>query len=196
MLSSYDSAMRYCILACLIMASLLGSTAAYRMQPADRAVIRNGQHDFDFEIGTWTIAMKRLAHPLTSDETWLTPQGYVHVVQKVWGGRASLAQLERGTSPPQYFGLMLRTYDPQTGQWSIYWAPISNGKVDPPLVGRFTNGRGVFFGDSTFASKPVRVRIIYSNITRASFRATQAFSLDGGATWQTNLIQTFHRVSS
>jgi hypothetical protein len=157
---------------------------------------RDGVHDFDFEIGTWNIAVRRLVHPLTGSTTWVQPTGYVHVVRNIWNGRASLAELEMERPAPHFAGMMLRLYDPQTRQWRIYWAGSGDGSVDPPLIGSFENGRGEFFNQELVNGKPVYIRVVYSGITPTSFRTEQAFSADGGTTWETNLIQTFTRRSS
>jgi hypothetical protein len=50
---------------------------------------RDGQHDFDFELGTWKIHLKRLVHPLTGSTTWVEFDGS-SVTRKVWDGRAQL----------------------------------------------------------------------------------------------------------
>src|SRR5947209_8402273 len=54
---------------------------------------KDGQHDFDFDIGTWKTHLKRLVHPLTGSTTWVELDGTT-VVRKVWNGRANLAELE------------------------------------------------------------------------------------------------------
>ena len=126
------------------------------------SVARDGQHDFDFEIGTWGIEMKRLAHPLSGSSEWISPSGYSHIVQKVWDGRASLAQLENDRPSPHYDGLMLRLYDPQTHNWNVYWGSIKSGTLDAPLVGHFVKGRGDFFMRDTYEGKPILVRVTYS----------------------------------
>lgn len=157
------------------------------------SVARDGQHDFDFEIGTWTIAVRRLVRPLTGSTTWIKPQGFVHIVRKVWGGRASLAELKIDRPTPHFEGLMLRLYNPQSHRWSIYWASAKDGALDTPLTGRFENGRGVFLNKNVFNGALVDVRVVYSDITPTSFRTEQSFSADGGKTWEPNLIQTFAR---
>jgi hypothetical protein len=155
---------------------------------------RDGQRDFDFEIGTWTIHMRRRVHPLSSDTTWVSPEGYTHIVQKVWDGRASLAQLANDRPTPHFDGLMLRLYNAQSHQWSIYWGSAKSAALDAPLVGEFTNGRGVFYNQDTFEGRQLFVRVVYSDITATSFRTESSYSVDGGKTWEPTLIQTFTRV--
>src|SRR5579863_9674177 len=84
--------------------------------------VHDGSHDFDFEIGTWTIAVHREVHPLSGSHVWTDPAGYHHLVRKVWGGQASLAELELDKPAPHFLGLMLRLYDTKSGRWSVYWA--------------------------------------------------------------------------
>ena len=43
----------------------------------------DGQHDFDFEIGTWRTHLWSLRHPLTDSTEWVESKGIV-VVRKVW----------------------------------------------------------------------------------------------------------------
>jgi hypothetical protein len=148
--------------------------------PADPATMHGGAHDFDFEIGTWRIHSHRSG-------------AYSHIVQAVWGGRASLAQLRADSPSPHYLGLMLRTYNPKAQQWSIYWASSSAGTLDPPLVGAFKNGRGEFFAEEPVDGKTVLVRLAYLDIRPESFRTEQSFSSDGGRTWGQTQIQTFTR---
>jgi hypothetical protein len=62
------------------------------------------------------------------------------------------------------------------------------------MVGRFEAGRVLFFGDDTFDGKPIRVRSIWTPETRAACRWEQAFSPDGGRTWETNWTMKFTRA--
>jgi hypothetical protein len=83
-------------------------------------------------------------------------------------------------------GMSLRIFDPRTRMWSIYWTDDRSCELQPPVVGRFQAGRGEFFGDDVFDGQPIRVRYVWSDITPGSARWEQAFSTDGGATWETN----------
>src|SRR4051812_14201034 len=132
--------------------------AAKPAAASDSAIVaRDGQRDFDFELGTWSINVRRLQHPLSGSTTWTSPTGYSHIVQKVWGGQASLAQLENDLPSPHFDGLMLRLYDPKSHEWRIWWGSSKSGQLDAPLVGHFTNGRGEFFMHDTYEEKPILV---------------------------------------
>jgi hypothetical protein len=152
------------------------------------------QHAFDFEFGTWKIQWERLERPLSGSHTWVSVAGRLHVVQRVWNGQASLAQLEVDGARPRFLGLMLRTYDPATQEWRIYWASSDDGTIDPPLTGRFNDGRGVFLGRTAYEGRTVLVRVVYSDISATSFRTEESFSRDG-STWEPVLEQRFTRLT-
>ena len=108
---------------------------------------RDGQHDFDFALGTWKAHLKRLEHPLTGSKTWVEFDG-TFVARKVWDGRAIIEEVELDSPGGHIEGLTLRLYNAQTHQWSIYWANSKNGAMDTsPQAGQFKNGRGEFYGD-------------------------------------------------
>jgi len=43
--------------------------------PAGSTTARDGQRDFDFEIGHWSTQLRRLLHPLSGDSAWVEYQG-------------------------------------------------------------------------------------------------------------------------
>jgi len=160
------------------------------VQPAAE---RDGQHDFDFEIGTWKTHLRRLLHPLTGSTTWVEYEGK-SVVRKVWNGRANLVELEADGSAGHFEGLNLRLYDPQSRQWSLYFASSKSGALGPPTIGEFRSGRGEFFDQETLNGRAILVRFVVSDITPDSCRFEQAFSGDGGRTWELNWIATDTRL--
>src|SRR5436305_488989 len=90
-------------------------------KPSVQAAQHDGQHDFDFEIGTWKIHLKRLDHRMVGSTNWVEFDG-TSVTRKVWGGRANLEEFETDSPAGGHIeGLTLRLYDPQTHQWNIYW---------------------------------------------------------------------------
>jgi hypothetical protein len=154
---------------------------------------RDGQHDFDFEIGTWKTHLSRLLHPLTGSTTWIKLEG-TSVVRKVWNGRANLVELEVDGSTGHIEGLSLRLYNPQSHQWSLNFANSNSGALGQPTIGGFNNGRGEFFDQESFNGRTILVRNVWSDITPNSCRFEQAFSDDGGKTWEVNWIAIDTRV--
>jgi hypothetical protein len=157
------------------------------------ATERDGQHDFDFEIGTWKTRLRRLLNPLTGSTAWVEYEG-ITVVRKVWNGRANLVELSADGPAGHFEGLSLRLYNPKSRQWSLNFASINGGVMTPPTIGEFKNGRGEFFNQETYNGRAIFVRFIISDITPNSCRFEQAFSADGGKTWEVNWIATDTRM--
>jgi hypothetical protein len=154
---------------------------------------RDGQHDFDFEIGTWKTHLRRLLHPLTGSNTWVEYDGTT-IVRKIWNGRANLVELEADGPAGHFEGLNLRLYNPQSKQWSLNFASSRGGTMTQPTIGEFKNGRGEFYDQETLDGRAIFVRFVISDITPDSCRFEQAFSDDGGKTWEVNWIATDTRV--
>ena len=166
------------------------SKAISQQSPAER----DGQHDFDPLVGRWKYHLKRRLHPLTGSSTWVELDGTGECF-KVWGGRAQLDTIEVDGSTGHIEGLTLRTYDPQSRQWRLYWANSKNGIIDPPQVGEFKNGRGEFFAQDTINGKSILVRYVWTDMTTTSPHFEQSFSDDGGKTWEVNWITDQTRVA-
>jgi hypothetical protein len=153
----------------------------------------DGQHDFDFEIGTWKTQLSRRLKPLTGSNTWVKYEGTT-TVRKVWKGRANLVELDVDGPAGHIEGLSLRLYNPEARQWSLNFSNSASGTLSPPTMGEFKNGRGEFYGQETLGGRAILVRFIISDITPDSCRFEQAFSDDGGKTWEVNWIATDTRV--
>jgi hypothetical protein len=149
----------------------------------------DGSRDFDFEIGTWKTHLSRRLHPLTGSNAWVDYDGTT-VVRKVWNGRANLVELEVDGPKGHLEGLSLRLYDPASRQWSLNFANSTSGRLSQPTIGGFGNGRGEFYDQETLDGRAILVRFVISEITPDSCRFEQAFSDDGGRSWETNWIAT------
>jgi hypothetical protein len=156
---------------------------------------RDGQHDFDPLIGTWKYHLKRRLRPLTGSDTWVELEG-TGVCYKIWDGRAQLDTVELDGATGHIEGLTLRLYNPESHQWSLYWANGKNGVMSlPATVGEFKNGRGEFFDQEPINGRAILVRFAWSNTTTNSPHFEQSFSDDGGKTWEVNWITDQTRVS-
>ncbi len=159
---------------------------------SDASTERDGQHDFDFEIGDWKSHISRRLHPLTGSTSWVEMEATV-VIRKVWNGRANLMELEADTPTGHLEELNLRLYNPQTHRWSFNFATSGDGTIAPPMIGEFKNGRGEFIDQEPFNGKTILVRHCFSDISPNSHHFEQAFSNDGGRTWEPNFVATLTR---
>jgi hypothetical protein len=176
---------RAAIAAVTLLLGGLPLAAAAQQSPAVATERRDGQRDFDWEIGEWTTRLSRLQRPLSGSSAWVEYQG-VTVVRPVLGGAANVAELKVEGPAGRIEGLSLRLYDPDARQWSLNFA--GGGVLTPPVYGEFRNGRGVFYGQDTLGGRAILVRFIISDVTANSARFEQAFSDDGGINWEVNWI--------
>lgn len=156
---------------------------------------RDGQHDFDFEIGTWKTNLRRLQRPLSGSTTWVEYEG-TSVVSKVLDGRANLVELKVDGPAGRLEGLSLRLYNPQSRQWSLNYANINSGTLTTPSIGEFKDGRGEFYNQDTYNGRAILVRFVIIKITPDQYRFEQSFSDDGGKTWELNWIATDTRLKN
>lgn len=167
--------------------SVVGFLLVAPLSMAAFAQSTDGSHDFDFEIGTWKTHVSRLVHPLSGSKVWAQYDG-TSAVSKVWNGRANLVELE-ADGPQGHLELAsFRLYNPQAHQWSLNVASSRGGSFGTPTVGEFKDGRGEFYDQETFNDRAILVRFVISNITPKSCHFEQAFSADGGKTWEVNWI--------
>jgi hypothetical protein len=168
-------------------------TAQSQSGAAPNSVQRDGSHDFDFEIGTWKTHLKRLVHPLAGSTEWVECQG-ITTVRPVWNGRANLLELEADCLGGHFQGLNLRLYNPSSHQWSLNFVNSNDGTLTQPTIGEFKDGRGEFFDQEMLNGRAILVRFVISEITADSCRFEQAFSADGGKTWEVNWIASDTRI--
>jgi len=157
------------------------------MSQETKAVAHDGQHDFDFEIGTWKTHLKRLVKPLSNSTEWTEYTGTT-VVTKVWDGKANLVELTADGPAGHFEGLNLRLYNQTSRQWSLHFASSRGATLTTPTVGEFKNGRGEFYCQETYNERVIWVRFVITSITPESCHFEQAFSDDGGKTWEINWI--------
>jgi Helix-turn-helix family len=148
--------------------------------------------DFDFLHGTWTVEHHRLRERLVGSSDWETFTG----TAKCWEVLDGFGNVDEIAMPARgAVGMTVRLLDRRSGLWSLHWASSLTGAFEPPVTGGFEGGVGRFFGDDTHDGRPIRVRYVWDEITSTSARWQQAFSADGGATWEPNWVMVFTRSS-
>lgn len=154
--------------------------------------VRDGRGDFDFFVGSWKVHNRRLRERLKESTSWEEFEG-TSVARNVLDGLGNMDEISLYREAGPVSGLTLRLYNPQSHQWSLYWASSIDGSLQTPMIGSFQNGRGEFYSQELFDGSYIFSRFIWSDITESSCRWEQAFSADGGKTWETNWIMEFTR---
>lgn len=188
-----DTARTWLRRASLAVALLALNAMAQASAPDAPATPGDGQADFDWEIGTWKTELRRLAEPLSGSRDWIEYTG-TSVVRKVLDGRANLVELRVQGPDGKIEGASLRLFNPHSGQWGLHYTSARNGTLTRPVHGGFRDGRGEFYGQEDLDGKIVLVRFLISRITADSARFEQAYSEDGGRTWETNWIAVDTRI--
>jgi hypothetical protein len=170
--------------ACLALSSTLACGFAVAGAPATP---RDGPHDFDFAIGAWKTEVRRLLKPLSGSNEWVEYRG-TSIVRRIWGGRGNTVELDVSGPAGRIEGLSLRLYNPQSRQWSLNYASSASGMLGVPTVGSFANRRGEFDDHEAIDGRMVMVRNVITDDTPRSIRFEQAYSTDGGRTWEVNWI--------
>ncbi|HEV3327339.1 MAG TPA: hypothetical protein VG052_17105 [Puia sp.] len=151
--------------------------------------------DFDFFVGKWKMKNKHLNARLANckeytefestveDHAGLEGNGNFDVVHR---------QLPDGKI---YEGRTVRTFDPKTRLWRLYWMDSNGGPIDPPQIGSFHNGVGLFFAKDYQVGRPVII-VFRWDITNPNQPVWgQAFSDDNGKTWEWNYSNTSYRAN-
>jgi hypothetical protein len=183
-----------------VIVSAHGFTAEQSSQRSGDAMTQtqsvvSGLHDFDFLVGHWQVHHRRLKKRLAGNHEWVEFEGS-SVVRKILGGYGIADDNVLDFPEGAYRAAGMKSFDVQSGQWSIWWLDgrMPLGPLDPPVRGNFDDGTGTFFSDELFEGRPIRVRFTWSGITPTSCHWEQAFSADGGTTWETNWVMDFKRL--
>ena len=152
-----------------------------------------GRTDFDFLVGDWEVANRRLKQRHVGSTDWDEFPARL-TMRLILGGLGNVDEVNFPTKG--WSGATFRFFNPESQRWSIYWVNSRDGLMQAPVVGSFKNGVGEFYGEDLDEGRPIRVRYRWSMITRTSARWEQAFSTDGDKTWETNWITDLRRIEA
>jgi len=153
-----------------------------------------GAHDFDFLVGRWRVHHRRLKQRLEGCTEWQEFEG-TSTLRPLMDGQGNVDDNVIDLPAGPYRAISVRSFDPATGLWAIWWLDGRHPhQLDPPVVGRFEGGVGTFLADDRFKGRPIRVRFLWTDIAPDSARWQQAFSEDGGRTWETNWVMDLRRA--
>jgi len=154
----------------------------------------SSQSDFSFYPGKWKIRERRLKTRLKNGNDW-KEYHTTEEVRKILNGLGYVGQYRATFNNLPFEGMALHLFDPATKLWSNYWVDSSRGVMEPVVVGSFENKIGTFYGKDTFENKPIDVMFRW-DITDANNPVwSQAFSADGGKTWETNAYFYYSKIT-
>jgi hypothetical protein len=150
--------------------------------------------DFDFLHGSWRIAHRQLKDRLAGSTEWIEFEGTC-LCQPLLGGFGNMDDNVLNKPEGAYRAVTLRAYDPEARVWRIWWLDArAFERLDPPMQGAFKDGVGTFLTDDVFRDKPIKVRFLWTHEGSDKAEWRQAFSPDGGATWEENWVMRFERM--
>lgn len=182
--------LRAAVAACLLAATACQAAADTPPTPATR----DGQHDFDFNLGTWRTHIRRLIHPQSGDTASVQVEGTV-TVRQVWGGRAQFEEIETNGPGGHWQGATLFLYNPVAHQWSQTFFDSAHPGSGSATVGAFANDRADMYGQDVINGRTMLVRGTWSDIKPDSHRYEEAASADGGRTWETYFAARLERIA-
>jgi len=153
----------------------------------------DGRNDFDFLIGTWKIHHRTLKKRLNGATEWQEFEGEM-ISKKILNGMGIIDENIIHSQTGLVHAIALRLFNPESREWSIYWSTDRTGTLDVPVIGGFQDGRGEFYSQEVFDGRHIYNRFTWSKIIANSAQWEQAFSDDGGKTWETNWIMEFERI--
>ena len=154
---------------------------------------RDGRKDCDFLLGSLEIQHRRVKDRLNECTEWADSEGIIKV-RSILGGLGNMDELMMDRASGHVQAVTVRLYNPETREWSIYWTASSHaGRMDVPMVGKFDGPRGEFYSQEVFEGRHIFNRFIWNVDSSDSCRWEQAFSADGGKTWETNWTMKFTR---
>jgi hypothetical protein len=181
-------------LSALILSTTLTAASSDASTSPSPSTAADGRQDFEWEIGTWRSTVRVLAEPLSeSADQWLQFAG-TSVVRPLLDRRANVVEFRVSGPAGRIDALNLRLYEPQAQRWSLTFISARDGLLTPAVYGGFRDGVGEFHGDDQLGGHPIKVRFRITRPSPDEARFEQAFSADGGTTWETNWLATDRRV--
>jgi hypothetical protein len=153
----------------------------------------SSKNDFDYLVGKWKMKNKHLNSRLNNCKEYTEFESTVEDFSGLYGmGNFDIVHSNVNSKP--YEGRTIRTFDPGTRLWRLYWIDSNGGPLDPPVIGSFSNGIGLFFCKDVQVGRPVIVVFIWDKTNPEQPVWSQAFSDDNGKTWEWNYTNTSYRI--
>ena len=176
--------------------SLVASVAIAIAQPsfAGRATsMRDGSHDFDFALGHWTTEVTMIKDPFNKPNEQTHMRG-TKVARPIWNGKGWIEEIEAGDPGSHWQGATIFLYDPAAHQWSQNYVDSSEGRIEPPSIGEYRDGKIEFYSQEVVDGRAMLLRGTWTIISKDLHTYEIARSVDGGRSWHTSFIARVSRA--
>lgn len=146
--------------------------------------------DFDFLRGGFDVVSRRLTAPLTGSDSWEETSATT-IARTFFNGAVSIDEMQFADAG--FYGMSVRLFDVVQDDWKVYWINSRQGVLQPPVVGTWSGGTCDLVGPDTYRGGPVPILASYrwSDLRPGSAHWEQAFSADGGQTWEVSWTMQF-----
>lgn len=149
--------------------------------------------DFDFIIGDWQVRHRRLNSRLTGCTEWTEFDG-TSCTRHILGGFGNVEDNVLNFPEGPVRAAAFRSFDSESQSWSIWWLDgRAPHRLDVPVIGSFVKNVGVFYANDMLEGRPIKVRFTWHPNSGGNPQWEQAFSGDGGSSWETNWTMEFRR---
>lgn len=179
------------------LAGLVASLSAVpnQGQAASTQAARDGSHDMDFSFGSWRTDVTQFKDPFNNPNATAHMSG-TKTASPVWGGKASLEEIEADGPDGHWEAANVFLYDPATHQWTQNYVDSSDGRFGAaPGVGEYRNGTLEFIWQTKVNGRTVLVRGIWSGFCPNSHTYEVSRSNDGGRTWHPSFVAHMTRIN-
>lgn len=177
-----------------ISATLTSSVSAANLL-FQKEVAMSKSTDFDFLYHDWHVHHRKLKTRLAGANDWFEFEGTSNT-RPILGGKGNIEDnVIHDPTSGTYRATALRSFDVENHVWRIWWLdqrfPASIGA---PVVGGFQGEKGLFITNEEWQGRAIKLRFIWLKDADGGPCWKQAFSSDGGQTWETNWVMNFSKL--
>ena len=176
--------------------SLAASVAIALAQPSlaqSGTSSRDGSHDMDFALGNWTTEVTIIKDPFNKPNEQIQMRG-TKVARPIWNGKGWIEEIGADGPGSHWQGATIFLYDPTAHQWSQNYVDSSEGRMEPPSIGEYRDGKLEFYSQEFVDGRAMLLRGTWTIISKDVHTYEIARSIDGGRSWHTSFIARVTRA--
>ena len=155
--------------------------------------VRDGSHDFDFALGNWTTEVTIIKDPFNKPNEQTHMRG-TKIARPIWNGRGWIEEIGADGPDSHWQGATIFLYDPSAHQWSQNYVDSSEGRMEPPSIGQYRDGKLEFYSQEVVGGQSMLIRGTWTIMSKDLHSYEVARSNDGGRSWHPSFIAKVSRA--